>query len=64
MPLEADLEFFERVFSLGKVRPFQLLKGLEQLIQPIVILFVERGDRSLFVHAASSPPCDAPVLEW
>src|ERR1041384_2096512 len=53
MALQADLESFERVLSRGEIRPFQLLKGLEQFIQPIMVLFKKFSDGFLFTHYAS-----------
>ena len=38
MALQANLKFLEHLLSLGKLRPLQLLKGLEQFVQPVMIL--------------------------
>src|SRR5215831_19736469 len=53
VPLQAELELLERLLRFRKIRPFELLKRLEQLIQPIMILPEELTDWSVFVHAAS-----------
>ena len=52
MALQADLEFCERILCLGEVRSLQLLEGLEQLIQPIMVLFKECSDGFLLTHDA------------
>jgi hypothetical protein len=53
MALQADHKFFERLLSLGKVRPLQLLKGLEQLVQPVMILLKKPPDSFPFTHDVS-----------
>jgi hypothetical protein len=53
MPLQTRLECFERFFSLGKVGSLQLLKGFEQFIQSVMILFKEFADGVLLAHDAS-----------
>jgi hypothetical protein len=60
MPPKADFEVLERLLGLGEVRPFRRLEGLEQLIQPIVILFIIRGDGLLL--AQLSPPMNVPLF--
>jgi hypothetical protein len=53
MPLETDFELLEGFLGLGKVHSFRSLKGFEQLIQPVVILFIEYRN-SLLTHRLPS----------
>ncbi len=50
MTLQADLECFEGFLGLGKVSLLQLLKGLEQFVQSVMVLLIEYSDRLLFTH--------------
>jgi hypothetical protein len=52
--LQTELECFERFLGLGKVRPLHRLKGLEQLIQPVMVLLIELADGFLLTHDASN----------
>jgi hypothetical protein len=43
-----------RFLCLGKVRPLQLLKGLEQFIQLVMVLLIELADGFMLTHDASN----------
>jgi hypothetical protein len=60
MAPEAELEFYDRFLGLGKIRPLQLLKGPEQLIQPVVVQLIEPAKHLLLTHRA---PPDSPTTE-
>src|SRR6185503_6234749 len=53
MTLQAELELLEHALGLGRVRPLQLLKGLEQLIQPAMVLLVKLANGFLLTHDGS-----------
>jgi hypothetical protein len=53
VPLQTELELFECFLRLGEIGPFELLKRLEQLIQPVMVLLVERADGFALTHDGS-----------
>jgi hypothetical protein len=54
VPLQARLKFFKGLFGLGEIRLFQRLKGLEQLVQPVMVLLLKLADGFLPTHDASN----------
>lgn len=62
MALQADLKFLEHLLSLGKFRPLQLLKGLEQFVQPVMILLKKPPDCFPFTHDVSLINADSNPL--
>jgi hypothetical protein len=51
--LQTELELSECFLRLGEIGPFELLKRLEQLIQPVMVQLVEGADGCALTHDAS-----------